>query len=106
MGKKQLIIIVVFSIVGFVGGTYLIKAIKGAYGDEKDEGKKEKTEQVQEGDLPVETDSAEEKDIAMTGDWVCLNHLEIASDTSGECPICNEPLFRMGEGVESDIELR
>ena len=29
MGKKELIIIIVFSIVGFVGGTFIVKAIKG-----------------------------------------------------------------------------
>ena len=46
MVKKQIIIVVVFSIIGFVGGIFLIKAIKGAYNDGDDEGSKEKTEQV------------------------------------------------------------
>ena len=51
MGKKELIIVVVFSIVGFVGGFFIIKAIKG---DPKEEQKieqkkieKEKTDKVE-----------------------------------------------------------
>jgi large-conductance mechanosensitive channel len=45
MGKKELMIVVVFSIVGFVGGFFIIKAIKG---DPKEEQKieKKKTDKV------------------------------------------------------------
>ena len=53
MGKKELIIIVVFSLVGFGGGIFIIKAIKG---DSKEETKieqkkveKEKPKQMEPG---------------------------------------------------------
>lgn len=54
MGKKELIIIVVFSLVGFVGGTFLMKAFKS---DEPTEKEKEKTEQVIEENDTVSQDS-------------------------------------------------
>lgn len=46
MGKKELIIIVVFSIVGFVGGFFIIKAIKGGPKEEQKIEKK-KTDKVE-----------------------------------------------------------
>ena len=54
MKKKEIIIIIVFSVVGFVGGTLLIKMFKGN-SNEDTKPKTEKTKDSSKGNLDTDT---------------------------------------------------
>ena len=97
MGKKELIIVIVFLIIGFFGGKFLIKAIKGGETDKKTV-KTEKKKDIKE----VEPEMDAELEIVMEGDWICPNHPNFRKEKASVCTLCNEELVNEIEENNSD----